>query len=264
MAAINPWAPGPIEGMVPDQSVAQQVGSFMDDPRARAALLSFGLSMMQPPSFGDTFASQVGRSIGHGGEAANRVNQQGMAEEALDIKHSEADSRQDLRAAQADSAISRAQTAETRASAATDRLGYTQQQMELRRAAQKGVDERHALGSRIRLSNMYQKYVEGVAEKNNDPLRRKGDPVEPVLPINKWAEQMKLHGILPPDAAPVGPADDELPPTPKASAVTPTPSNINPPAPRDVTQRKVGQVYAHPDGSGQNIQWTGKGWQVVP
>jgi hypothetical protein len=34
------------------------------------------------------------------------------------------------------------------------------------------------------------------------------------------------------------------------------------PAPRDPAQRKVGQVYAAPDG--RNVQWTGKGWMVVP
>lgn len=267
MAAINPWAPGPIEGMVPDQGVAAQVGSFMDDPRARAALLSFGLSMMQPPSFGDNFTSQLGRGIGAGGEAAALVNQQGMAEEGLDIKRSEADSRQDLRAAQADSAISRAQTAETRAGAATERLGFAGQSLELRKAALKGVEERAALGARIRLSNMYQKYVEGVAEKNNDPLRRKGDPTEPILPINKWIEQnpmLKQLGLLPKEDAGSDPADTDLPPTPQASAGTPTPSNVNAPAPRDPAQRKVGQVYAHPDGSGQNIRWNGKTWDVVP
>lgn len=35
-----------------------------------------------------------------------------------------------------------------------------------------------------------------------------------------------------------------------------------PPAPRNAADRKVGQVYAAPDG--RKVEWTGQGWKVVP
>jgi hypothetical protein len=58
----------------PDEREAtqQQWNSFLDKPGARAALLNFGIALMQPPSFGDNFASQFGRAVGAGAEAAQR------------------------------------------------------------------------------------------------------------------------------------------------------------------------------------------------
>jgi hypothetical protein len=52
------------------EGIRNQWTNFLDQPGARPALLSMGIALMQPPSFGDTPTSQIGRAIGAGGEAA--------------------------------------------------------------------------------------------------------------------------------------------------------------------------------------------------
>jgi hypothetical protein len=62
-------------GQVPPEEQAALQGqwaSFLDQPGARSALLNFGIALMQPPSFGDTPTSQIGRAVGAGAEAAGR------------------------------------------------------------------------------------------------------------------------------------------------------------------------------------------------
>jgi hypothetical protein len=83
----------------------------LSDPQLRGALLQFGVNMLQPPSFGDTFGSQFGRAVGSVGEQQSRV-------EAEDIRRSEAQSKQDLRASQAETGAQRAEAATARAGAA--------------------------------------------------------------------------------------------------------------------------------------------------
>jgi hypothetical protein len=86
----------------PQDAVRSQWASFLDQPGARAALLNAGIALMQPPSFGDNLASQVGRAIGAGGEAVTRA-------ELLNAKVGDIETRQEL--------------ARARISQATDRLG---------------------------------------------------------------------------------------------------------------------------------------------
>jgi hypothetical protein len=83
----------------------------LSDPQVRGALLQFGVNMLQPPSFGDTFGSQFGRAVGSVGEQQSRI-------EAEDIKRQEAQSKQDLRASQAETGAQRADAATARAGAA--------------------------------------------------------------------------------------------------------------------------------------------------
>jgi hypothetical protein len=54
------------------ENIRNQWSTFLDQPGARTALLQTGLSLMQPPHFGDTPTAQVGRAIGAGGEAVTR------------------------------------------------------------------------------------------------------------------------------------------------------------------------------------------------
>lgn len=148
----DPFTPGPTADPtagLPDMGTFEQLrnqwATFLDDPRGRAALLSTGINLMQPPSFGDTGASQIGRAIGAGGETLNRT-------EAMDLKQQEADSRAQLREAQAGAAGARAGAAGSAATLASERL---QNQRTLGN-----------LGARVKLSGMYQGYVQGVQKRN--------------------------------------------------------------------------------------------------
>lgn len=134
------------------QALGQGVNQFFDNPQNRAMLLSTGLSLMQPPSFGDTPASQIARAIGAGGETVGR-------QEAMDQKQQEASSKQDLRSAQAIAA-------EARAGAAATRAGAAQERLTLEGERQRGLNERARLGARIRLSNLYQNYVRDTQRSN--------------------------------------------------------------------------------------------------
>lgn len=262
MAEFDPWVPQP----GPIQVGGPAPGNFMDDPRARAALLSFGLSMMQPPSFGDNAVSQIGRAIGAGGEAVGRVEAQARKDAEFGLKAQEVESRQDLRAAQADAATSRAETAAARASTVGDRNLYTAERLRLeqeRLEQQKGYQ---GIQNQIRISNAYQKYVKDTTERNNDIGRPRNQPPEPILDYATWLQRSGLAA-----GAPAGASTSDgtsLPPTRTPGAATPAPSaaspsgNRNPPPPRNPAERKMGQVYSTFDG--RNVQWDGKNFLEVP
>jgi hypothetical protein len=69
-----------------DPAVANSgFAGMLDDPRARTALLQFGLQLMQP-AYGQSTLGAVGQAIGAGGEAIGRI-------EAQDTKRTEAESK---------------------------------------------------------------------------------------------------------------------------------------------------------------------------
>lgn len=123
---------------------AFDASAALEDPRARAALLSFGLSLMQPMSIGQTPLGHLGQSIGAAGQSVT-------ANEAADLKEFEAESKADLRTAQADTAAAKAETAATRAQAASAlgdaRLGLARDRLALdqQRAADLSVARQQAL-----------------------------------------------------------------------------------------------------------------------
>lgn len=257
----SPWTPGPApENMLPDQGVAQQIGSFMDDPRARSALLSFGLSLMQPPSFGDNPVAQIGRAVGAGGEAAGRVQNQALKEQELASK-------EDLRAAQGDASVARAAAAEARAGTAGARLDTASANLGLRQQALNDAMSRANLTARIRLSNMYQKYVQDVTERNNDITRPKGSAPEQILPMDQWVQAnpaLKTLGLIPKDltAEPGTESDTGLPPpvapvTPTTKPTTLSPSDY-PLAPTNPKDRQINKSYRN--SNGQIGVWMGNGW----
>lgn len=261
MAYVDPWTPQP--GGIPQQQGAlDQFGNFMDDPRARAALLSFGISMMQPRAFADTPMSQLGRALGTAGESVDRVVGQDRKDVELGIKAQEADSKQDLRTAQAGAAESRAYAAETRANAANERTGFQAQQLDLRRQMLQQIQERHGINARLRVQQAYAKEVERINEENNSPLRPRAQPPTPIPSFDQWAgSKPEVRGLL--DALPPISDPTAAPtPTPSPTTATPAPAPSNPALPRDPKQRTVGQVYTAPNG--QNVQWDGKGLLPVP
>lgn len=207
---FDPFSPGettdPTAGVDPNTyaKVRQEWDTFLGNPQGRAALLSAGLALMQPPSFGDTGASQIGRAIGAAGESATTNQIMGM-------KEREQESKADLRGAQATAAEARAGTAEARAGAAGSRIELQKEQL-------RSMNERNLLGNRVRLSGMYQNYVKEVAKRNQDSkLIDPTKPPEPVLPIKDWIKQnpmLKSLGLVPPEATSATSEDDtEIPDT---------------------------------------------------
>lgn len=202
MALFDPWMPD----LGQFQQVPQAMSGFLDNPQGRAALLSAGLALMQPPSFGDNPMSQIGRAIGSAGQSVG-------ANEAADIRASEASSKQELRASQASAAETRADAAAARAGTAGARMDQAADRLAFGRERLAAMNERNLLGNRVRLSGMYQQYVKDVAKRNSDPLRT-GAP-EPVLPIGDWVKSNPLVNQMFPElnqtAATAGEDDTEVP-----------------------------------------------------
>ncbi len=113
---FDPFTPGPAvdptAGIADPETfnnIRNQWSSFIEQPGNRAFLLQTGLALMQPPSFGDNPASQIGRAVGAGAEAATR-------QQVIESKLAESESK-------AEANIARAGEAGARAGAAQDRLG---------------------------------------------------------------------------------------------------------------------------------------------
>lgn len=239
----DPFSPGavsdPLAGVDPETytRIQQQWNSFLGDPQGRAALLSAGLALMQPPSFGDTATSQIGRAIGAAGQSAT-------ANQVMDMKQAEQSSKEDLRASQATAAEARAGTAGERANAANARLELQKEQL-------RSLNDRNLLGNRVRLSGMYQNYVRDVAKRNeNAKLLGTGAP-EPVLPMSDWIAAnptLRNLGLVPADQPASG---EDIPP------VSPPTTSIGP-APVDPAKRSINTVYMTPLRGPR--RWTGTGW----
>jgi hypothetical protein len=255
---FDPFTPGqtndPTAGVDPStyDKIRGQWDSFMGNPQGRAAMLSAGLALMQPPSFGDTGMSQLGRAIGAAGESATGNEAMDMKKRETDIRQQEANSKEDLRASQAMAAEARAGTAEARVGAAGSRLDLQREQL-------KSMNERNLLANRVRLSGMYQNYVKDVAKRNADPLRT--TPPDPVLPMSDWVKanpMLNNLGLMPSNDA----ADDATADGAGVSAASPattsgTPTTGAPPAPSDPKQRQPNMTYTTPRGP---LKWTGQGW----
>lgn len=85
----------------PQSNVASEWSDALAKPNVRAALLQAGLSLLQPPSFGQTTGGQIGQAIGSAGEALDRQERSQLAQQ-------EADSKATLREARAAAAEARA------------------------------------------------------------------------------------------------------------------------------------------------------------
>jgi hypothetical protein len=200
---VDPFSPGPIEdptaGVDPSTytKVKQEWDAFLGNPQGRAALLSMGLSLMQPPSFGDTGAGQIGRAIGAAGESAT-------SNQLMGLKEREQESKAELRSSQATAAEARAATAGARAETAGARLGMQAEQL-------RSMNERNLLGNRVRLSGMYQNYVRDIAKANAN-AQLLGGAQQPVLPMNDWIKQnpmLSQMGLVPAAAPAGGGGEDE-------------------------------------------------------
>lgn len=131
-----PGAPPPAPAQSAGSDVAGAWRNWLGDPSNRAALMQFGISLMQPMPVGQNAIGHFGTALGSAGEAMDR-------QRAMALKEREATSKQDLREAQAGNA-------ESRAIAAQQNLELQGQNLDLKRML--GVMERST-----KLQDAYQK-----------------------------------------------------------------------------------------------------------
>lgn len=204
------------DSQAPQQGdVMRNIGAFMGDPRVQGALLSSGIALMQPPSYGDNFVSQLGRAIGAAGESAT-------AQQKQDIAQSESESKQDLRGAQADAAAARSATAASESQRKANEFQAKQDAA----AAERAIRALRAEGN---MRAQYATDVRKVAEYNANQ-RLFGGPNAHQLPELSFEEYVAanphlraMYG-LPDDWKPGNTATPPVPLTPK-----PTQPVTNPP-----------------------------------
>ena len=78
----------PTKAPAPDEQKKKELQSkweaFFQRPEVAAGALQFGVNMLQPLAPGQTFAGQLGQSLGAGAQAAGRVQQRARTEEVQD------------------------------------------------------------------------------------------------------------------------------------------------------------------------------------
>lgn len=245
----DPFNPGPTDYTTPpDPGIAGHINSFLGDPKAMSALLSMGLALTQPPSFGDTGFSQIGRAVGAGGQALRNIDTEEEAKRKLDIAQQTADAKSETAAAHSDAAGARS-------NAAADRLAF-------QRDKQTQDQQNRDLTSRIKLSGLYQQYVQntrtrnakGAADVEKAKLLNPNATFTPEEPqdFNTWLGAnplIKDMGLVPASgAAPTGPVET----TPPDPGVTPA---IPP-----IGQRVPGSTRAWSARLGRWVTWNGSGW----
>ena len=171
---------GPGGGNVAQASA--EWANAMSDPNVRGALLQFGISMLQPPQFGDTFGSKFGQAVGAAGERQSRLDEE-------ERKRLDSESKDQLRQSQAATAESRALTAQTQATTAQERLANQKDRDTLSNIIRRQ-------GRQIQATGAYQKYVKEVEARNNDLTKPRGSPKEPVLNEQDFYKKFGYEDLL--------------------------------------------------------------------
>lgn len=238
----NPFASGPMPSNDTFRQLQSEWSNFLEQPGARTALLQAGISMLQPPSFGDTPMSQFGRAVGSAGEAVTR---QGVLEQ----RERESDAKTDLAEARADAASARAGAAGAGAGLAEQRLGIQRERL--------GMDrERYGLQDQMKEVLAYQSYVQKAQTINSKAMEKyEGDlrmgiipktappPTQiPILPMEEWAVGMGLKpGVAKPTPAPGTPG--------VGGTASPVPGAKRPTATNPKT--------------GEQVEWDGSKWVPI-
>lgn len=169
--------------------ISSEWANALNDPQVRGSLLQFGINMLQPPSFGDSFGSQFGRAIGGAGEYLTRLDEEKRKQE-------EAASKDTLRTAQADSATSRAAAAQTSANAAADRATNQREKLATDRERMSLTDTIKRQGRQIQATGAYQRYVTDTNKRNNDVMRDPKAPKEPVMTEQQFYQKFGYGDLL--------------------------------------------------------------------
>jgi hypothetical protein len=138
------------------ENIRNQWATWIDQPGNRQFLLQAGIALMQPPSFGDTGASQIGRAVGAGAEAATRG-------EIVGSKLAES---------------------EAKSEAAVARAGQAGERLGLEHYRRQSIERGQANQNLIRAQQLYQQDEAKVMGNYNAALRQ-WESENALLPANK-------------------------------------------------------------------------------
>ena len=189
--------PGPDDtGGAPASDLAGQWSDWISKPNNRAALMQFGVAMLQPVQQGETSLSHAANAVAYGGEASKSVSDQALKEKQVNDTS-------DLKAAQANLASERASvvpqlaTAQSETAAARAESAGQRAQADLLRTQQTGETTRTLRD--IQKANAYQNYVNNATKQNSDPLNTAGP--QPIMDRPTWEQS---QGLSPSPQAPGG------------------------------------------------------------
>lgn len=170
LGGLVPAQQGPevIPNPSPEQQsdIAGQWKNWMANEGNRAALMQFGIAMMQPVGLGQT-------PLGHFGQAVGSVGELGTRREEAERKERELSSKEELRSAQAQVAEARAGAAGSGAGRAADRLVHQRERL--------ASDEAHRLtGRQLQALVAYQNHRKAIEQHNitAPPNERKPIPTQ--------------------------------------------------------------------------------------
>lgn len=148
--------PPPAPGFSPG-NLMDSWNKWVDKPNNRAALMQFGIAMLQPVGMGETGISHFANAVGAAGQAGERVTQQQQTQE----KHeSDIDTRE-----------TRAQAAQTAANAAEMRALYAGQTAGLQQENRTQSNLIRALSAQAAARSKYDNYALITPEKERLPYQ---------------------------------------------------------------------------------------------
>lgn len=145
---------------------------WINKPNNRAALMQFGIAMLQPMGMGENATGHFANAIGAAGEAHHHVT-------VNEQQAQKADTESELRESRANAATTTANAAETRAL-------FAGENSRLRSERDQSTALARALSSQAQARSKYDSYVTQVGKRNTDPLRDPKAPLEPVIPFGEW------------------------------------------------------------------------------
>lgn len=188
----------------------QQWQEWMGKPNNRAAMIQFGIAMLQPVSPGENFLSHGANALGSAGEAHQRVT-------TNEQQARKSDTEAELRTARAGQAESAASAAESRARSASEGL-------DLRRES---VDNRKTIGllsAQIQARAKYDTYVRTTEKANSD--NRLLDPKAKTRDVMSFEDWFRSGGAI--QGSVPSAEGSEAPPLAVTPATTPTTAPTKP------------------------------------
>lgn len=167
------------EGISPEEmnELATEWRKWLDSPQNRAALMQFGISLMQPIGVGQSTLGHFGQALGSAVEARDRMAEQELREQDI---------------------ASRAAAREALATARESQAAVLEERARSNAAREALQKERNATERLKALHKMYEAEIKALT----DPLRRKS---EPVPSFEEWLQRKGLDvsaGIVPKAKAP--------------------------------------------------------------
>jgi hypothetical protein len=180
-------------------ALSDKWNEWIDKPTNRAALMQFGVAMLQPVGMGESQISHAANALGYAGQAAANVEGQRLARE-------KSSSEQELREARALQAASMAGRSEDRSNVARERLEET-------RRYHGALEDQRATKGALEARRAYDAYVDKT-QKANANADLMGRPTSPILSFEDYRAASGLsvtppnpdaQMTLPPGQKPAGP-----------------------------------------------------------